>query len=488
MTERVSRRRLISGTAAAAAAAVVVAFDPLTRSWATEAGSTTVPVPPLDGSLTTDPEARQEAADDYGHIVHRLPVAVLLPGSVNDVVAMVRYARAQRLKIAMRGQGHACFGQAQAEAGIVIDSRTLNAVHAIGSDSAVVGAGATWGELLRATAPHGLTPPVLTDFMGLSVGGTLSGGGIGGASQHHGVQADTARELLVVTGRGELVTCSPQCNRELFQAVLAGLGQYAIIVRATVALVPAPTDALVFNLFYDDLATYLADQLTLLRDGRFSYLEGQVQPRPDGAPGWRFMIEAASYFTPPAAPDPAALLAGLSDDRPAATITPTTYLGWAFRLDPAVEFLKAIGDWFRPHPLLDLFVPASQALRVVGDGLATLTPADIGIGPILLYPVRTRRFTRPLFRVPAEPEAFLFSLLRTTANSDEALLASQLASNRALFEANRDAGGTWYPIGAIAEYDRGDWRQHYGPLWSTVEAAKREFDPGNVLTPGQRMF
>ena len=488
MTERVSRRRLIQGAAATAAAAVVVAFDPTTRSWATEAGRHSVPVPPLDGSLTMDPAARREAADDYGHIVHRLPIAVLRPGSVNDVVVMVRYARAQRLKIAMRGQGHVCFGQAQVEAGIVIDSRTLNAVHAVLRDRAVVGPGATWGELLRATAPLGLTPPVLTDYMGLSVGGTLSSGGIGGASLHNGVQVDTVHELQVVTGRGELVSCSRWRNRELFDVVLAGLGQYAIIVRATVGLVPADTGARVYNLFYGDLGTYLADQLLLLRDGRFSYLEGQVQPRQDGTPGWRYMIEAVSYFTPPAVPDDAALLAGLSDDRAAATITPNTYLGWAFRLDPAVEYLKAIGDWYRPHPLLDLFVPASRAATVVGNALATLTPADIGIGPILLFPASTARFTRPLFRVPDEPDVFLFSLLRTTANSDPALLASQLASNRALYDSNFAAGGTWYPIGAIADYDRADWRRHYGRQWNRVTSAKRTYDPDTVLTPGQRMF
>jgi cytokinin dehydrogenase len=486
MSEQVPRRRLIQGAAVAAA---VVAFDPVAMAWAAEGTDTAGLdlVPPLDGSLTVEPASREEAADDYGHIVHRLPRAVLRPGSERDVVTMVRFCRARGLKVAMRGQGHTCYGQAQVGAGIVIDSRTMAAVHAVYPTRAEVGPGATWADVLAATAPLGLTPPVLTDYLGLSVGGTLSTGGIGGASQHHGVQADTVYELRVVTGRGELVRCSPQHNRDLFDAVLAGLGQYGIIVRATIGLVPAPAMARVFTLLYDDLGTYLADQLTLLGDGRFSYLEGQVQPRPDGA-GWRYLIEAVSYHTPPTVPDDAALLAGLSDDRAQATISTTTYVGWAHRLDPAVEFLKAIGDWYRPHPMLDLFVPASRASAVVSDALATLTPLDIGIGPILLYPVDTRRFTRPLFRVPREPDGFLFSLLRTTAGADPALLRRQLDSNRALYEANLAAGGTWYPIGAIEGYDRDDWRRHYGPLWPDVLARKDRYDPDHVLAPGQNMF
>lgn len=484
---QVSRRRLIQGVAATAAAAVVVGFDPTSRSWATAGSAGLRLVPRLDGSLTLDQAAREEAADDYGHIVRQLPWAVLRPGSVQDIVAMVRYCRANRLRVAMRGQGHTCYGQAQVDSGLVIDSRTLNAIHEVRPGSAVVGPGATWAEVLTAATPHGLTPPVLTDYLGLSVGGTLSGGGIGGASQHHGVQVDTVHELQVVTGCGELVRCSPDQRRDLFDGVLAGLGQYGIIVRATIGLVPAHTMARVFTLYYADLGQYLADQLLLLRDGRFSYLEGQVQPAPEGS-GWRYLIEAVSYFTPPTVPDDAALLAGLSDDRAAASISTTTYLGWAHRLDPAVEYLKAIGDWYRPHPLLDLFVPASQAQPVVSAALATLTPQDIGIGPILLYPVATGRFTRPLFRVPAEPEGFLFSLLRTTAGSDPALLRRQLASNRALYDANRAAGGTWYPIGAIADYGRADWRDHYGPLWNTVVATKDRYDPDRLLAPGQRMF
>lgn len=472
---------------AATAAVAVVGFDPTRRAWATSEGAGVERVPPLDGSLTVEQGPREEAADDYGHIVHDLPRAVLRPGSVNDVLVMVQFCREHGVDIAMRGQGHACYGQAQAGAGIVIDSRTLNRVHAVHSDRAVVDPGITWGELLRETVLRGLTPPVLTDFMGLSVGGTLSGGGIGGASSRYGVQLDTALELQVVTGRGELVRCSARHNRDLFDTVLGGLGQFGIIVRATVALVPAPASARVFNLYYDDLGVYLADQLRLLSDGRFSYLEGQVQPRPDGT-GWRYMVEGVSYFTPPTVPDDAALLAGLSDNRSEAVVTTTTYLGWAFRLDPAVEYLKAIGDWYRPHPLLDVFVPASRASEVVGEALATLTPQDIGIGPILLYPVSTRRFTRPMFRVPNEPAAFLFSLLRTTAASDPALLTRQLASNRAIHDATLAAGGTWYPIGAIADYGPADWRWHYGPLWPRVAEAKRRYDPDHVLTPGQRMF
>ena len=46
----------------------------------------------LGGTLRLDDASRQDAAEDFGHIVHRRPLAVLRPSSADDVVAVVRYA------------------------------------------------------------------------------------------------------------------------------------------------------------------------------------------------------------------------------------------------------------------------------------------------------------------------------------------------------------------------------------------------------------
>ena len=67
-----------------------------------------------------------------------------------------------------------------------------------------VDAGVRWIELLQATVPQGKSPPTLTDFIELSIGGTLSVGGIGGQAFRWGLQVDNVLELEVITGRGEL--------------------------------------------------------------------------------------------------------------------------------------------------------------------------------------------------------------------------------------------------------------------------------------------
>lgn len=44
----------------------------------------------------------------------------------------------------------------------------------------------------------------------------------------------------MVSGRGEIVTCSKDKNPQLFFAVLGGLGQFGIITRARIPIEPAP--------------------------------------------------------------------------------------------------------------------------------------------------------------------------------------------------------------------------------------------------------
>ena len=492
-----SRRSVLKGIAAGV---TVVGWSALDRSWIPAGASTAsraAPLPPLDGTVEMSPEALAAFAGDFGRLVTGTPTAVLRPGSVKDIAKMVKYARRNGLTVAMNGQSgtdgelesHSTFGQALVPGGLAIDARGLATIHELERHAADVDAGVTWAELTDAAAAIGRTPPMLTDFVHLSIGGTLSVGGTGGTMQHVGAQVDTVRSLVVVTGEGKQVECSRQRNADLFNAVLAGAGQCAIIVRVKLALVPAETQALVFNLFYDDLAAYIADQLTVLGDRRFSYQEGQIVRRPDNT-GWRYMLEAASYFTPPAVPDQAALLDGLSDNRAEAVITTVTYPEWVRRVDPAVAALKAAGFWAQPHAWVSLFVPASRAAEFATVVTETLTPPDLGAGLAIYFPFATNRLTRPLMVVPRrEPAAFQLSLLRFPfpfpgQPSNDAMLEQ----NRVLFDKAVELGGKRYLIGSVPNMTPDDWRRHYGPLFPAFQAAKARFDPDGILTPGQHIF
>src|SRR5258708_23769432 len=194
--------------------AAIGGFNPAARSWITEASNTARPfdrLPKLDGALLLDEESRRAIATDQGNMLHYVPAAVLRPGSVQDIVAMVRYANRHKLKVAIRGDGHSRYGQTQAEAGVVIDSRSLNAVRVRTPHAADAQPGAFWSAVADATLPKGLTPRVFpgTCLALITVGGMLSAGGIGQMTPHYGALVDNVTDLDVVTGDGHPGTRSP---------------------------------------------------------------------------------------------------------------------------------------------------------------------------------------------------------------------------------------------------------------------------------------
>ncbi|MEU9343101.1 FAD-binding protein [Streptomyces sp. NPDC048278] len=432
--------------------------------------------------LDTRPEILREAAADFGHLVCAPPLGVLRPRSAAGVRDALAYAGPRGIPVAARAGGHSMYGQGQARGGIVLDLGGLSAVGPVAGDRVEVQAGALWRDVLAATLPYGLAPPVLTDYLGAGVGGVLSVGGLGGASHRHGLVADSVLELEVVTGAGEHLVCSPDRHDGLFHAVLAGLGQVAVVVRATLRLVPAPALVRRHCLYYPDLDAYLADQRLLATDGRFAYLEGQARPTEDTDGDWTYMVEAVAAHEGTAAPDDRTLLDGLSFA--ASETEDLGYAEFANRVATDEEVLRATGEWFHPHPWLNLLLPEDTAASVVTDVLADPAFRDLREnGLVLLYPLLTRALRAPLFRRPPGEVVHLLALLRTAAPGTA---DPMVAANRRAYENARAKGAVAYPANALP-MSPGDWREHYGSRWSDLAGAKGRHDPHGVLGRGHGM-
>ncbi|MFB4297427.1 FAD-binding protein [Actinomadura sp. NTSP31] len=362
---------------------------------------------------------------DFGGIVAGAPARSVRPRSADEVADALREARARRLDAVPRGCGHSTFGQSLTS-GICLDMRGLAGVEDVASGHAVAGAGTTWREVLAATLPHGLAPPVLTDFLDVTVGGTISAGGVGGTSHLHGTQADHVLALDVVKD-GQAVPCSPRVRPELFDAVRGGLGRHGVITSATLRLVPAPERVLTCTVPCRDAADLLRLQGELAADD----ISGQAKPSPDG---WRYEIKATLYGDGPVPPGTAE-----TEELP--------FLAFADRMRPDVEELVALGEWARPHPWAMVFLPRERAADVIETTLKGMTPHDLGLSGIVL--VKALRVGHvPMLAAPPEP--VLFSVLKT-ASPGSAPVPEMLAANRALLDRARAAGGTAYRVGAIPD-------------------------------------
>ena len=471
-TPRHSRRSFVGGLAAGA---VILGFSPAGGAWVTDVhakgGLDIDAVPPLDGELVLDEPSRDAVAVDCGRFATERPAAVLRPGSVRDLSRIVRFARRHELRVAVRGRAHSIQGETLVEGGIVVDMSTLRRVPLAKHETALVDAGCSWSDVLDATLPLGLTPPVLPDYAGLSVGGTLSIGGISPTTFRYGAQVDNVVGLQVVTGEGDVVWCSKARRRDLFEAVLAGQGQCAIMARAEVRLVPAPSTVRVFQLRYADVATALGDAQRLTDDGRFDGVQMFVAPAA-GAPV--VVLLGTAYFTGPPEPDDARLLDGLRHQTGGVQVADLTYRRYCDRVQAPFPPL--------PHPALSLILPGGSAAAFVERAVERMTAADLGAFDVIqLFDWRRSAFTRPLFRVPDDPRCVGFAVLRSARTP--ALEAQMLAGNRVLYDEAQQIGATAYPFSAVVR-SADDWRRHYGPEWRTLLHAKRRYDPGNRLASG----
>jgi len=436
----------------------------------------------LDGDYLVDEASRRAVSFDYGRSFYRLPLAVAKPRTVNDLVRIVQHANEVGLKVAMRGQGHSLSGQTLVDAGIVIDSSSLNHVGLASGDTIDAQAGALWSDVARGTLTQGRLPPVMPDALVLSVGGTLSVGGLGEASYRFGAQVDQVRELDVVTGRGEFVTCSEDRSPELFSMTLAGLGQCGIIVRARLSLKPAEKFVVTHTLAYPDVETLLSDQARLTEFAEPALLNGRLVRTSNGA--WDCFIAAGRFVAE------ATLVARTCDWikelHHSSAAEPVLAPIWGY-LDRRTASITARKPETNPNPSLVLSLPAAVTGSFIAEVLAS-RELSAGIWFFEVSPKIPARHTRPLQKMPTSALAYELRMQRrastfTAADHREMLLANLRLAARAL-----ELGGKVYPPFAPV-LSASQWQEHFAEaIWKRFGAAKQRFDPNNVLNPGAGIF
>ncbi|MDO0933476.1 FAD-binding protein [Streptomyces sp. DG2A-72] len=424
---------------------------------------------------------------DFGHIVASRPLDVRTPHTGDELRDIVAFAGPRGIPVSARGGGYSMYGQGRAEGGYLIDMRALNAVQRTADERTLVAeAGARWRDVVQAALAEGFAPPVLPDHLGASVGGTLSTGGFGASSHRYGLVADAVSEVEVVTGTGEQVTCSRRRRPDLFDTVLAGLGQCALIVRATLRLVPAPALVRRYRLHYSLPGPYFADQRRLAHHDHFTHVSGQARPALDGA--WDYVIDAVTPHTGQRPPDDAALTDGLRHDRDVEEIEDLSYAEFLYRMDRDERILRVTGEWERPHPWLTLLLPEAAAVSFVPAILADSGQQGLRTcGTVQLRPLGSDRLRAPMLRKPMGEDLCLVSLMRTAPPADADAVRQALAANRELYERARELGGTLHAVSAVQMTPR-DWQAHFGPAWEGFARAKTQYDPHQILTRGYDLW
>ncbi|KAJ9697172.1 hypothetical protein PVL29_009097 [Vitis rotundifolia] len=432
--------------------------------------------------LRVDPDAIRMASRDFGKLVHLPnPAAVLYPCSIEDIASLVKfsYNLSSPFSIAARGRGHCHSGQAMAPHGVVVEMRSLNdcsrgsgirvTKNSILGSYADVGGEQLWVDVLKATTFR-RGPPISNVY-----------------------------EMDVLTGKGELVTCSKDTNSELFFAVLGGLGQFGIITRARIVLEPLPKRVKWIHMLYDDFSAFSRDQEHLISINGLDYLEGSVFLHNCPPNNWRssfspsdyprisslvskkgiiYCLEVVKYYDDLTShtvdEELKELLKGLNFLPRFVFRKDVSFVGFLNQLRNVEQDLGAKGLWDVPHHDFN-----SGVFRDILPKINQTT------GPIHVYPmIRNKWDDRMSAVTPDEDIFYTLGLLHSSGADDWKPLENQ---NKEILQFC-DKAGIKIKLYLSRYTTKEDWIKHFGPQWKTFEDTKGQFDPKMILSPGQRIF
>jgi FAD binding domain/Berberine and berberine like len=165
--------------------------------------------------------------------------------SAQDVSAAVNFARANGVRLAIKGTGHDYLGRSNAPDSLLIWTHNMRdiTVHdafivAGGSGEGVpaisVGAGTRWLEAYTAATPLGRYVQGGGCTSVGAAGGFIQGSGFGSFSKRFGSGAAGVLEYEVVTADGKILLANDAQNQDLFWALRGGGGgTFGVVTRAT---------------------------------------------------------------------------------------------------------------------------------------------------------------------------------------------------------------------------------------------------------------
>ncbi|KAL8127154.1 cytokinin dehydrogenase 5-like [Apium graveolens] len=481
-----------------------------------------------DLRISLNPTELESASHDFGGQNRAEPMAIFHPKSADDITRLIQaaYESAHGFTISARGHGHSINGQAHTKNGVVIQMSGSKQLVEPRVDETLryvdVWGGELWIDVLNYTLRYGLAPKSWTDYLYLSVGGTLSNAGISGQAFNHGPQISNVYELDVITGKGELRTCSEKQDSELFHAVLGGLGQFGIISRARIALETAPQRVRWIRVLYSNFSSFTHDQEYLISLHsqpsalKFDYVEGFVIVDEGLINNWR-----SSFFSPSNPVKISSVVGANGGVLYCLEITKNYHQSDAHTIDqeveellkelnyitatefttdlPYVDFLDRVhkaelklrskGLWEVPHPWLNLFVPKSR-IDDFDKGVFRGILGNKTSGPILIYPMNKNKWDeRSSVVTPDEEVFYLVALLRSALDNGEETQSLEYLSdqNRQILRFCDDAEINIKQY--LPHYNtQNQWMDHFGDKWPMIYQRKMEFDPKHILATGQLMF
>jgi cytokinin dehydrogenase len=463
----------------------------------------------LVGRYDQDEKTLDKVKTDFGKIAEGQPIGCLFPKTIGDIQSIIKHCKDEDIPVITRGMSHSASGQCLINGGVVINIKTLNKVLDIQFDGqngyVITEAGITWENLVKATLEVGATPPTITDWQKLTVGGSISTGGLGFMSYLKGVQADNILALDVVVASGDLIHCSRTENTDLFNLVRAGLGQFGVIVKVKMKLEKAPITMHVFKMMIPTTNDFHELSKRLTEECKFACIHSFLIPNNkkdfekkmgqqvieenikyfqtalDAAEGFSYFVELVQYEYK----EEAFQLANDGFDV-FTHYEKDDYFEYITKEPPLIATEKERGK--TAHPELAVFIAKSKFESFMKEFLKRHHAEDMSDGPVLCIPMTSGQIETPLFVHPEE-DFYFIGILRNAYPNTKERIAYLTGLNEVLYSIALELGGNRYPVDSMAKpYNRKTWSEHYGKAWKAISNGKSKYDAENRFQSLLNMF
>src|ERR1700730_6500934 len=176
-----------------------------------------------------------------GLVPERFPDVIVQAHHTDDVVAAIRYARANDHQVGVRSGGHSWAASHLRDGGLLLDVSRLDSC-TVDTDrmTAEVGPGKVASVFSAELDAQGLFFPS-GHCEGICLGGYLLQGGYGWNSKVRGMGCESVLGLEVVTADGEQIYCDPENHPDLYWAARgSGPGFFGVVTSFKLRIYPRP--------------------------------------------------------------------------------------------------------------------------------------------------------------------------------------------------------------------------------------------------------
>ena len=191
-----------------------------------------------------------------------IPDVVVFAETIEDVQRILKYANEHKIPVISRGAGTNMVGACVSnKGGIVLNFSKMDKILEIDSANmtATVQPGVVLGKLKQETEKIGLFfPPDPSTYAVSTIGGAIAQSSGGAMGFKYGTTKDYVLSLKVVTADGRLMTLGANTAKDsvgyhLAQLMVGSEGTLAVIVEATLKLIPKPETKYAISAYFDTL-------------------------------------------------------------------------------------------------------------------------------------------------------------------------------------------------------------------------------------------